>query len=76
VITNYCCRTRAGKEHAELLRQGRNQVHLFLTQPGRRLQAEREARDAYTALTRVINECRSFKKLPEWNVGQDAFGSA
>jgi hypothetical protein len=63
--------TREGKEHAELLRHGRNQVHLFLAQPGRPPQAEREARKAYTALSRVINECRSFKKLPEWGIGQD-----
>ena len=60
-----------GKGAADLLRDGRNKVHLFL-QPERQLQAEREARGTYAALTRVLNECREFRKLPEWKFGQDS----
>ena len=64
--------TKDGKAAADLLRDGRNKVHLFLGQPDRQLQAEREARGAYAALTRVLNECRAFKKLSEWKFGQDS----
>jgi hypothetical protein len=62
--------TKDGLECAERLRHGRNQVHLFLTQTGRPPRAEREARKAYASLGMVINECRIFKKLPEWRFGQ------
>jgi hypothetical protein len=59
-----------GADAAQRLRLVRNRIHLFLDVAEKPLVAERDARYAYAALVRVLQECRSFYGLPEWEFGR------
>lgn len=59
-----------GAAAAQALRTGRNRIHLFLDRDAKALVAERDARHAFAALATVLQDCRRYAKLPEWEFGK------
>ena len=62
--------TRDGQEAANILRDLRNRVHLFIAAEERAPVAVRDGRAAYKALGAVLNDCRAHRGLDEWHFGR------
>jgi len=58
-----------GAAAAQELRLLRNRIHLFLDVASKPLVAERDARKAFGALARVLQDCRGYHALHAWEFG-------